>query len=195
MQLTKAVNLDQLEAEMRASSVPINALGTSGALATDDYELFTFGTDGHAVDVPPEATPVVAAHVPAPRVVEFSDDAPLEALARTTDATATQIIRVTLDAQSGYTGQVNVIGVDGGNGAVRVIRASFAIKRLNAGALAVGAPVVLASHGDAAAASWTVSMSVVGNDAIVSVTGAAGRTIDWLCRGQMMRFAPGGLGS
>lgn len=127
-----------------------------------------------------------------PLPLVFSSSQSLHGQVRTTDATPTEVVRLTLSLQTGYTGQVNVIGVDSGNGALRVIRASFAIKRLNGGAVSVGAPVVVASHADASATSWTIASSVNGNDAIVTVTGAAGRTIDWLCEGSMISFTPAG---
>ena len=157
--------------------------------------------DGSGAGAPPEIRPptpeeqaaidAVAADV-ASHIV-FSADRALEGKVQTTDATPAEVVRLTLERQTGYTGQVSIIGVDGGNGAVRVIRASFAVKRLNAGALSVGAPVVIASHADSGATAWAINQSVAGNDVVVSVTGAAGRTIDWYCNGQIMSFAPGGV--
>jgi hypothetical protein len=127
-----------------------------------------------------------------PDLVIFTEDVRLVGRVRTTDATPTEVYRLTLLPLTGYTGQVAVIGVDTGNGAVRVIRASFAVKRLNGGALAVGAPVVIASHADAGATAWQIAASVSGNDALVTVSGAAGRVVDWSCTGVMTVFTPSG---
>lgn len=152
--------------------------------------------DSRSVNDPEVQAWIAAGNTPlpaAPPPIVFSENAPLAGQVHTTDATPTEVLRITLAPQTGYTGQVSTIGVDSGNGAVRVLRVSFAIKRLNGGALSVGAPVVLASHGDAAAASWAITMSVPGNDAVISVTGAAGRNVDWVAQGEIMSFAPGGV--
>lgn len=122
----------------------------------------------------------------------FTENLAVRGRVRTTDATPTEAYRLALQPLTGYTGTVTVIGVDTANGAVRVIRASFAVKRLNAAALAVGGPVVLASHADAAATAWQVAASVTANDAVVTVTGAAGRTVDWSLSGEMTSFTPSG---
>lgn len=150
--------------------------------ANADYQAFL------AWDAVPGNDPLPADPLP----LVFTDDVRISGSVRTTDATPTEVYRLTLLVQTGYTGVVAVIGVDTGNGAMRVIRASFAVKRLNAGALAVGAPVVIASHADAGATTWTVAPSLSGNDALVTVTGAAGRTIDWNVSGLMTSFTPAG---
>ena len=147
-----------------------------------DYQAFL------AWDAIPGNDPLPADPLP----LVFTEDVRISGNVRTTDATPTEVYRLTLLSMSGYTGVVAVIGVDTGNGAMRVIRASFAVKRLNAGALAVGAPVVIASHADAGATTWQIAASVSGNDALVTVTGAAGRTIDWNCSGLMTSFTPSG---
>lgn len=127
-----------------------------------------------------------------PPPLVFTENGQISGSVRTTDATPTEVYRLALLPLTGYTGTVVLIGVDTGNGAVRVIRASFAVKRLNAGALSVGTPVVIASHADAAASTWQIAASVSGDDALVTVTGAAGRTIDWSLSGEMTSFTPAG---
>jgi hypothetical protein len=124
----------------------------------------------------------------------YGDEVPfLSTVVRTLDATPTEIYRMTLTLTTGYQTRSTVTGVDAGNGALKTMYVSVAVKRLLAGALLVGAPVVMASHNDAAAAAWTVSAAVAGNDLIVSVTGAAGRSIDWRVAGVVTSFAPAGL--
>lgn len=114
----------------------------------------------------------------------------VDARVRTTDATITELLRKTLAPLTGYVARFELIAVDAGNGAVKVIFATVAAKRLGAGALMIGAPVVLSTHADAAASAWTVSASASGDDFVISVTGAAGRTIDWLIYGHVTSFAP-----
>jgi hypothetical protein len=128
-----------------------------------------------------------------PPPVAYNGTSRIEARLRTTDGVAAQVYRATLAARTGYTADLRLIAVDAGNGAARVIKASVAAKRLNAGALLVGTPVVVANHADTGAAGWGVGASVAGDDFVITVTGAAGRTIDWLLDGTVTRFGPGGL--
>jgi hypothetical protein len=111
---------------------------------------------------------------------------------RTTTAAPTEIYRATLRPMTGYRALGTLLGVDAGNGDLRQVYASIVAKRLNAGALLVGPPVVIANHQDAGASAWALSASVSGNDFVIAVTGAAGRTIDWLLDGSIVSFTPGG---
>ena len=58
MIITKVVNLGQLQTELAAAGVTVNALGTTG----DD--LFTYDKQGVPCELPDGAAAVVAAHVP-----------------------------------------------------------------------------------------------------------------------------------
>lgn len=111
---------------------------------------------------------------------------------RTTNAAPAELYRATLAPLTGYRALLNLLGVDAGNGALRSITASVVAKRLNNGAVLVGAPVLLANHQDAAASAWDITPSVAGNDFVITVTGAAGRNIDWLLDGSVNSFTPGG---
>lgn len=111
---------------------------------------------------------------------------------RTTDATPTEVYRATLKPITGYDGILTLRGIDTGNGAIKIIRASVCVKRLNAGALMVGNPIVFATHPDTGAPAWTIAANVAGNDFVVTATGAAGRTIDWRLTGDIETFTPGG---
>lgn len=151
-----------------------------------------------AIDVPDDVAKsvvdeVVAAHVPQPDPIVFSDAFEVEGNVRTTNATATEVYRAPLQTNRGYAGDFLLIGVDAGNGAVKVIRASIAAKRLGAGALMVGTPTLYAQHNDTAAAAWTAGANVQGNDFVITVTGAAGRSVDWNLAGTIVQFAPAGL--
>jgi hypothetical protein len=128
--------------------------------------------------------------VPAPLV--YASSTPVEGRVRTTDATPTEVYRRTLAPLTGYAAILGLLGVDAGNGAVRMIRASVVAKRLGSGAVLVGAPVVIANHQDTGAATWAIAATVSGNDVVISVTGAAGRTIDWLLNGEVRSFTPAG---
>jgi hypothetical protein len=105
----------------------------------------------------------------------------------------TEIYRVSLVQLTGYSIYVTVIGVDRGNGNVKKQTGDFTLKRLNAGPLLVGQTLNL-PHQDAGAAAWVISptfdVSKGKNDGVISVVGAAGRTIDWFVSGTMVRFTP-----
>lgn len=60
MHVTKRIDLVLLERELIAASVPVNGLGLSGT--ETDADLFTYDAAGAALDLPPEAEPVVDAH-------------------------------------------------------------------------------------------------------------------------------------
>ena len=115
----------------------------------------------------------------------------VDARVRTTDGAATELLRRTLAPLTGYVARFELIAVDAGNGAVKVVFATVAAKRLGAGALMVGTPTVLSNHADPAASAWAVAASASSNDFVITVTGAAGRTIDWLLYGSVTSFTPG----
>jgi hypothetical protein len=158
-------------------------------LESEVPKLLEFG----AKYVDDQGTITVTALDPIPYPTTYFDDVPVANQVRTTDATPTNAYVLTLDARTGYLGIVTLVGVDAGTGALLALEASFAVKRLNAGAVAVGTPVVIARHQDAGASTWRLDASVQGNDAVLTVTGVAGHTIDWNIVGTMRRFAPEGL--
>lgn len=128
----------------------------------------------------------------APRPVVYSGLRQIDARIRTKSAASTELYRATLAPLTGYRAALTLIAVDAGNGAVRTIEARITAKRLNAGAALVGSVTVVADQQDAGTATWVITPSVVGNDFVISVAGAAGRTIDWLLSGHVTSFTPGG---
>lgn len=128
-----------------------------------------------------------------PPPIRYGGEQRLESRVTTTGTTPAELFRATLATLTAYSALVHLVGVDNGNGAVRVIRATVVAKRLQNGALLVGTPAVLANHADTGATSWTIAASVAGNDFVITVTGASGRTVDWFCRLEVDSFAPGGL--
>lgn len=121
----------------------------------------------------------------------------LESRATTSGTTPAELFRRTLAPLTAYTAMVHLVGVDSGNGNTRYIRATLAAKRLNNGASLVndvgGQPYrVLADHRDGTAGTWVITPSVSGNDFIITVTGATGRTVNWFVRIEVDSFTPGG---
>ncbi len=127
-----------------------------------------------------------------PPPVVYSGSHQLSARLRTTNATPAELFRATLAPLTAYAALLDLLAVDAGNGALRVIRASIVAKRLNNGAILVGTPVVIANHQDTVTSSWGISATVDGSDFVITVTGAAGRDIDWLLGGTFESFTPGG---
>jgi hypothetical protein len=165
----------------RLSDRPGLVIGLDGTtLPIDHADYVHWVSDGNTPDPA----------IPPPLV--YSGELPMDARIRTTDATPTEVYRRTLAQLTGYATVAALIGVDAGNGAVRVIRASIVAKRLGGAAILVGAPVVIASHADAAASTWAITATVSGNDFIITVTGAAGRTVDWALSGTVRSFTPAG---
>lgn len=147
--------------------------------------------------MPAAAAAVIAAHVPPPAIVGHVADIAIERRIRTTTATPAEVWRTTLATNTGYAANLALLGVDAGNGVIKRIHAEIVAKRLSAASM-VGSPVIVASHqdtGTAATASnvanWAITATISGNDFVITVTGAAGRTVDWLLRGTVASFAPG----
>src|SRR5262245_10295800 len=115
-----------------------------------------------------------AAHAAA--VTTYAGAAPVGARARTTDATPTVIYRFPCELKHVYSGDLTIIGIDAGNGAIKDMLGRFVWKRLAAGAIFTGVTIVSDIH-DSAAASWIATAGPSGNEILFSVTGAAGRTI------------------
>lgn len=127
-----------------------------------------------------------------PAPLTYDDSLTIRARLRTTNATPTELYRATLASLTGYRASLTLIAVDAGNGAVRTIEARITAKRLNAGAVLVGSPVVVSDQQDAGTAAWGIAAAVNGNDFVVTVTGAAGRSVDWLLSGEVTSFSPSG---
>lgn len=191
----KLVDLVKLAAEMTAAGVVHRGLGTFGEGV--DVQLHTYDPGGAPIELPAGASAVVAAHAAPLPIVGYVGTARPEARVITTGTTPGELFRRTLALQTAYTAMVHLVGIDAGNGNMRYIRATLAAKRLNNGASLVndvgGQPYrVLADHRDGAAGTWAITPSVSGNDFVLTVVGAAGRTVNWFVRLEVDSFTPGG---
>lgn len=133
-----------------------------------------------------------------PVPIQYGNDISAMPRVQTSGVTPAELYRATLAAMTAYTALVELTGVDGGNGNIRYIRATVVVKRLGAGAIIV--PVtsgalftLLSDHRDGVSSTWLITPSVSGNDFVLTVTGAAGRTIDWFCRLSIDSFVPAGV--
>jgi len=135
-----------------------------------------------------------------PPTLIFNDAQSLHARISTADANATTIITVPLLALSGYGAYVDIYALDRANGVMKSWLFKALVKRLAGGALAIGKqdlhPAIQEPAGAPATASsvatWDYATSVSGNNALVSVTGAVGRTVDWFAYVSVRRFTPQG---
>jgi hypothetical protein len=126
------------------------------------------------------------------QILVYNDGLRISQRIRTTNATPAELWRATLAQRTGYRATLTLIAVDAGNGAVRTIEARVTAKRLTNGALLVGSPTVVSDHQDSGTSTWGITAAVSSNDFVVTVTGAAGRNIDWLLSGDVVSFTPGG---
>jgi hypothetical protein len=116
----------------------------------------------------------------------------------TPDATLTEIIRIPLAPLSGYAATLQLIAVDAGNGVIWRYHADVTCKRLSAGAIVEGIDTITnrrtggAPAATSNVAAWTATAVASGNDVVISVQGAAGRSVDWYLSGLVIQFTPAG---
>lgn len=192
MLVTKPIDLGLLQRELATGGVVVAALGSNETATPGQTELYAFGGDGLPVELPPEAVPIVDAHVAPPRIVDYAGTTTVGALVRTTDATPLEVFRFPCEQKRLYTAALTIRGIDAVSFASKSMEGRFTWKRNTAGAIMVGITVVSDIH-DAAAASWAPNAVPQGADIVFTVAGAAGRTIDWKLVGPVELYAPGGL--
>lgn len=142
-----------------------------------------------------EMTPEeVSAHAVSSRgSVQWSNDEAFRKRTQSVGITPTEIYRVELLQLTGYSINVTVMGVDNGNGAIKKQTGDYTLERLNAAPILIG-ETLSTPHQSAAASTWKIDRSFVTENGktygVITVTGAAGRTIDWLVKGTMFYFTP-----
>jgi hypothetical protein len=135
---------------------------------------------------------------PDPQLVYFQQSQFTPARVRTPDATLTEIIRIPLAPLSGYAATLQLIAVDAGNGVIWRYHADVTCKRLSAGAIVEGIDTITnrrtggAPAATSNVAAWTATAVASGNDVVISVQGAAGRSVDWYLSGLVIQFTPAG---
>jgi hypothetical protein len=195
VQISKPVNLLLLEKELAAASVSVGRLGTSGELTETPgvQDLFTYDENGMPVDLPPEAGPVVDAHVAPPLVVEYVETREVRAVTRTTDGAFKEVWRLTTQAKHVYRAALEIRATDATDGTTKAQEARLVFKGLASSVVQVGATAALWMAQDAAASAWAIQVQVQGVDLVFGVRGAAGKTVDWSLDGAVVIFASEGL--
>jgi len=196
MHVTKRIDTDLLAAELAAAGIAV-PLGVGHSGTDADGEVYTFAPDASGLLVPTElptgSAPVVDAHTAPPRVVELAGERSVSSVARTTDDVPKEVLRFPTAVRHVYRATFRMTAIDAGNGVTKDSEVRLVFKRTGAGLAQVGSTVALATCQDPAASTWGIQAAPSGTDLVISVRGAAGRTIDWLFSGEVGTYAPDGL--
>jgi hypothetical protein len=141
------------------------------------------------------ATPDEQAQIDASRAnppIVYHQLSAINARTTTTDDQPHEVYRFPTSAKHVYRATIRVTGIDAGNGTTRDSEVRMVFKGLAASVVQVGSSAVLSNMQDTGAASWRIAAAVDGADLVFSVTGAVGRTIDWLMTGELGAFVPEG---
>lgn len=117
---------------------------------------------------------------------------------RTVDVTPAELFRKTLAPMTGYLLRLSLLAM-ADNNQLRSVEGVMVVGRANQDALIVNNAdgqnqTIQADHRQGAgASSWNIQPGVSGTDFYVTVTGAAGRTIDWRFTGSFETFSPAGI--
>lgn len=149
---------------------------------------------------PTEEAALLALREAAVPPVVYAGREDIEPHVQTTGVAPVELIRLPLALVTVYSAMVELYAIDATNGVTKLWLFRSAFKRLNNGALAVGSrqdivPPVAdsgAAATTAGVANWAITLSLSGNDAVMSVTGHTGRTVDWFAFVTLRRFTPGG---
>jgi hypothetical protein len=185
MIVTKNLTLPRLAAELRAAGITFDSLflANDGTLSIRDAldnviedARMAAVVDGHVADLP-----------------IMTSSLRVEAQVATDDDTPTELYRAAIPITSIFDIALRVYGVDRASGAFKKFRREAAIRRLGAASAPTVQGTVETPAPDVGAATWTMAPSFDGNDLVITVTGAATRTIDWSLFAEVRRFSPGGI--
>ena len=195
MHVTKPIDLVLLAQELATAGVVVGPLSKTGT--DDDGELWQGvaeqpGWPMVPIDLPPEAQPVVDAHVAPPPVYQFAASLAVEAIVRTTNDTPTEVWRLASAPKHEYAATLVFMATGESDFSVKRTDMVYVWKRDTAAPILVGeAPI--SNTDEQGSASWDVMAGVDGDDLVVRVVGGRTSTVDWLVRGRVELFAPGGL--
>jgi hypothetical protein len=112
---------------------------------------------------------------------------------RTTDATPVEVFRFPTKPKHVYRSTLSLTAIDAGDGTVKDSEVRIVFKGTQATLSRVGTTAVLSNLQDSAASTWAITAQAQGTELVITVTGAAGRSIDWLLTGTIGAYAPEGL--
>jgi len=189
------VDLPLLAQQLTAAGVSFNGLGAEDNMLEKVHTWSTDPVVTKIIPLPPEADPVLAAHVAPPLVTEYAGTVQASGVVRTTDAAMHEVFRFPTQTGCVYRATFSIIAVDAGDSTTKDAEARIVFKRPTTGLAQVGTTQVLSTAQDANASTWQIRAQPSGTDLIIGVSGAAGRTIDWILAGTVVTYAPGGLAS
>jgi hypothetical protein len=205
MIVTKPIDIPLLTKELLDAGIILGGpLGWRELSTPGTFDLYVI-VGGMPAPLPPEAGPIVDAHEAPLDLTKLSRRVVFDDAVRTTGVAPEAIIRIECDPEHTYRVEFDLIAIDSvpvnGTRAVKEASGRVVFRR------GQGAPSVVPVVGgpikwtepfqDTAATSWTVlptfDTANGKNDAVLSVRGATGRTIDWLVEVRVKVFAPEGL--
>ena len=184
MRVTKPIDLTLLSKELAGAGVAVpGGLALSGELPglPGEQELYTQDDEGAAVDLPPEAAPVVDAHVAPPPLIQYAGSMAVHAITRTTDAASHEVFRFPCEQLRMYETTMVIRGVDAGNFVSKRMVGEFMWKRTTGNAVVVGITVV-SDIKDAAAASWVPNCLPSGTDVVFTAVSYTHLTLPTILR-------------
>jgi len=98
---------------------------------------------------------------------------------RTTDAVPTDLVRWPIPENCAVRVEMTVVGRGLTGGGRATFRREALISRQGTAAPVVDAAGSLQTVANAAAAGWTVTPVIVGNDVVIRMTGGTGVSVDW----------------
>lgn len=191
MHVTKRIDLALLEQQLASAGVVVDGLGHSGTDA--DGELYTYDASGTTTDLPPEAGPVVEAHVAPPRVHEYAGRTQLSALATSVGSAWTEVARTGCDAGVVYLGTLDLIGIDASAFAAQSRMVRWLWKRPTGGAAVVIGGSMPSEISDSGLNGLDVQLVADGDDVVLQVRGANGQTVAWLGSMEIVAYGVDGL--
>lgn len=193
MHVTKRIDIGLLGRELATAGVVVGALVSSGTDADGDLYAVGPAGNGELIDLPPEAGPVVDAHVAPPPAVLYVRTVPVNAVVRTADGAVRELFRFATSPKHVYRAALEMRATDATDGTTKGQEARLVFKGLASSVVQVGATASLWAAQDAAATGWTIQVQAVGTELVFGVRGSAGRTVDWSLVGDLVDFAPAGL--
>lgn len=183
-------NLDKLVQDFQKAGIPVANIHLY--LDENDREQWTlYNSEREVLPLSTKASDVIRTHDP--KIIHWLEDASFKLRVESIGATPKEVFRFEIMQLTGYSINVTVIGVDRDNGVLKKVSGDFTIKRLSVGPILVG-ETINPPHQDTVAGTWKIDRTFVTENSktygVIWVVGAAGRTIDWLVRGNMLRFSP-----
>lgn len=172
---------DGLSDEQIAAGLRIETILAENAAPLQEPGAKHWNEDGTITVTPP----------PPPPPIYAEEGRLINRQAKTTDATPVTVGTFNLHLQTVYKFGVEVTAI-ADNGQEMIAEYAVAAKRLNQAAIKVGTEAVVYRVNDANTATWAVGFAVSGNGLVMTVTGVAGRTIDWLVSARIVSFTPQG---